>query len=78
MPMTYLGGMFYSVDILPEFWQMMSKFNPIYYMVDSFRMGFLGSSTTDFSISIVVLLSMILILATVAYYLLKRGINIKT
>ncbi|MBT3277263.1 ABC transporter permease, partial [Candidatus Thioglobus sp.] len=48
MPMTYLGGMFYSVEILPEFWQTLSKFNPIYYMVDSFRMGFLGSSTTDF------------------------------
>ncbi len=36
MPMTYLGGMFYSVKILPKFWQDMSKFNPIYYMVDSF------------------------------------------
>jgi len=44
MPMTYLGGMFYSIEILPEFWQSLSKFNPIYYMVDSFRMGFLGSS----------------------------------
>lgn len=78
MPMTYLGGMFYSIEILPEFWQMLSKFNPIYYMVDSFRMGFLGTSTTDFSISIMVLTSMILVLAIIAYYLLKKGINIKT
>ena len=78
MPMTYLGGMFYSIEILPEFWQSLSKFNPIYYMVDSFRMGFLGSSTTDFSVSIVVLTSMIVILALVAFYLLKKGVNIKT
>ncbi len=78
MPMTYLGGMFYSVEILPEFWQTLSKFNPIYYMVDSFRMGFLGSSTTDFWISMTVLSSMILVLAVVAFYLLKKGVNIKT
>ena len=78
MPMTYLGGMFYSVEILPEFWQTLSKFNPIYYMVDSFRMGFLGSSTTDFWISMTVLSSMILVLAEVAFYLLKKGVNIKT
>lgn len=78
MPMTYLGGMFYSIEILPEFWQMLSKFNPIYYMVDSFRMGFLGSSTTDFVTSMMVLTSMIILLAIVAFYLLKRGVNIKT
>ncbi|SMN15207.1 Putative transport protein [uncultured Candidatus Thioglobus sp.] len=78
MPMIYLGGMFYSIEILPEFWQVLSKFNPIYYMVDSFRMGFLGSSTTDFFVSITVLVVMILVLALVAFYLLKRGVNIKT
>ena len=78
MPMTYLGGMFYSVEILPEFWQTLSKFNPIYYMVDSFRMGFLGSSTTDFWVSMSVLSSMIVVLAVVAFYLLKKGVNIKT
>ncbi len=78
MPMIYLGGMFYSVDILPEFWQMLSKFNPIYYMVDSFRMGFLGNATTDFLVSITVLTSMIIMLALLAFYLLKKGINVKT
>lgn len=78
MPMTYLGGMFYSVEILPEFWQTLSKFNPIYYMVDSFRMGFLGSSTTDLIVSMLVLTTMIIALAIVAFYLLKKGVNIKT
>ena len=78
MPMTYLGGMFYSIDILPEFWQKASLFNPIYYMVDGFRMGFLGTGATDFSQSVLVLLSMIGVLAGVSLYLLKKGVNIKT
>jgi ABC-2 type transport system permease protein len=47
-------------------------------MVDSFRMGFLGSSTTDFWVSMAVLSSMIVVLAIVAFYLLKKGVNIKT
>ena len=78
MPMTYLGGMFYSIDILPQFWQDVSKFNPIYYMVDSFRLGFLGVSTSDFWTSMSVLLMMIIVLTVVSFYLLKKGVNIKT
>ncbi len=72
MPMTYLGGIFYNVEILPQFWQNISKFNPIYYMVDSFRLGFLGVSTSEFWISILVLLSIIIVLAIFAFYLLKK------
>ncbi len=78
MPMTYLGGMFYSVEILPQFWQDVSKFNPIYYMVDSFRLGFFGTSTSDLLTSMLVLIVMIAILAALAFYLLKKGVNIKT
>ncbi len=78
MPMTYLGGMFYSIEILPEFWQDVSKFNPIYYMVDSFRLGFLGVGTSEFWTSMFILLIMIMILAVVSFYLLKKGVNIKS
>lgn len=78
MPMTYLGGMFYSVKILPEFWQTASQFNPIYYMVDAFRLSFLGTSTADFLTSISVLILMIAVLTIVSLYLLKRGVNAKT
>lgn len=78
MPMTYLGGMFYSIDILPQFWQDVSKFNPIYYMVDGFRMGFFGVSTADITTSILVLSGLILALSLTAFYLLKKGVNIKT
>ncbi|SMM98062.1 Putative transport protein [uncultured Candidatus Thioglobus sp.] len=78
VPMIYLSGMFYSIEILPEFWQTASQFNPIYYMVDSFRLGFLGVSTSDFSASLSMLLLMIVMLTITALYLLKKGINIKT
>ncbi|HIM58884.1 MAG TPA: ABC transporter permease [Gammaproteobacteria bacterium] len=78
MPMTYLGGMFYSIDILPQFWQDVSKFNPIYYMVDSFRLGFFGVSSSDFLTSVSVLVVITFALAIIAFYLLKRGVSIKT
>lgn len=78
MPMTYLGGMFYSIEILPEFWQNVSWFNPIYYMVDSFRLGLLGVSTAEFTTSLSILLIMIAVLIAVSLYLLKKGVNIKT
>ena len=42
-PLTYLGGVFYSINLLPEFWQSVSKLNPIVYMVNAFRYGFLGN-----------------------------------
>ncbi len=77
MPMTYLGGMFYSVEILPEFWQSVSLLNPIYYMIDSFRLGFLGVSDADLTTSLSMLLTTIAILFVVSLYLLKKGFNIK-
>jgi ABC-2 type transport system permease protein len=75
MPMTYLGGMFYSINILPEFWQSASLFNPIYYMVDGFRFGFYGVGTAHIIISIVALIGMIIGLFLVARYLMHRGID---
>jgi ABC-2 type transport system permease protein len=75
MPMIYLGGMFYSVNILDGFWQTLSKFNPIYYIVDAFRFGFLGTSNSAFFVSILILLLMIVLLIGVAFYLLKKGVN---
>lgn len=77
MPMTYLGGMFYSINILPEFWQSVSLFNPIYYMVDGFRFGFYGVGTSDIFASIFVLIVMIIMLFFVALLLMKKGIDNK-
>ena len=51
-PLTYLGGVFYSLTLLPEFWQWVSKANPVVYMVNGFRYGFLGVSDVDITLFI--------------------------
>ena len=78
LPLTYLGGMFYSIDILPSFWRALSAFNPIYYMMDAFRLGFLGIGSVELWKAFLVPISMIIILALAANALLNRGVSIKT
>jgi len=78
LPLTYLGGMFYSIDILPSFWRGLSAFNPIFYMMDSFRLGFLGIGSIELWKAFMVPLVMIILLALIANYLLNRGVSIKT
>jgi ABC-2 type transport system permease protein len=76
-PLTYLGGIFYSIKMLPEFWQTASLGNPILYMVDSFRYGFRGISDIDLTTALVVILFFILLLFGVALTLLSRGTGIR-
>jgi len=76
-PLTYLGGIFYSIKLLPEFWQQASLFNPVLYMVNSFRFGFRGSSDIELSTAIGVILLFILILFSICMILLERGTGIK-
>ena len=78
LPLTYLGGMFYSIDILPSFWRALSAFNPIYYMMDAFRLGFLNIGSIELWKAFLVPISMIIVLALVANALLNRGVSIKT
>jgi len=78
LPLTYLGGMFYSIDILPSFWRGLSAFNPIYYMMDAFRLGFLGIGTVELWKAFLVPVSMIVVLAIIANTLLNHGVSIKT
>lgn len=77
-PLTYLGGVFYSLSLLPEFWQWVSKANPIVYMVNGFRYGFLGVSDVNIGAAMGVLVVFNIALFTVAYTLLKRGTGIRT
>lgn len=77
-PLTYLGGVFYSLTLLPEFWQWVSKANPIVYMVNGFRYGFLGVSDVDVSVSLSLLVGFNIALFSIAYYLLKTGKGIRT
>jgi len=76
-PLTYLGGIFYSIKLLPEFWQMVSLGNPILYMVNSFRYGFRGSSDIDLLTAILVILFFITLLFTASMILLARGTGIR-
>lgn len=72
-PMTYLGGVFYSISLLPEFWQVVSKLNPILYMVNAFRFGILGVSDVNIMVSYVGILLFIIGLCTYCLYLLETG-----
>jgi len=76
-PLTYLGGIFYSIKLLPEFWQTASLGNPILYMVNSFRYGFRGSSDIDLLTAILVILFFIALLFSVCLTLLSRGTGIR-
>ncbi|SVC65515.1 uncharacterized protein METZ01_LOCUS318369, partial [marine metagenome] len=76
-PLTYLGGVFYTIELLPEFWQKMSYFNPILYMVNAMRFSVLGESDIDIFIGIVVILSFFILLLCAAIYLLKKGVGIR-
>jgi ABC-2 type transport system permease protein len=78
LPLTYLSGMFYSIDILPSFWRALSAFNPIYYMMDAFRLGFIGIGSVELWKAFLVPISMIIVLTLVANALLNRGVSIKT
>ena len=76
-PLTYLGGIFYSIKLLPEFWQQVSLGNPILYMVNSFRYGFRGTSDIDLLTAIIVILFFIALLFSVSLTLLARGTGIR-
>jgi len=76
-PLTYLGGVFYSISLLPEFWQDVSKLNPILYMVNSFRYGILGISDINISHALIMLTVFILILFGISVWLLKRGTGMR-
>lgn len=77
-PLTYLGGVFYSIQLLPEFWQSASLANPILYMVNAFRYGFLGISDIDIAQALVLTSIFVFGLLIAAYYLLKRGVGIRS
>ena len=76
-PLTYLGGVFYSISLLPEFWQEVSKLNPIVYMINGFRYGFLGISDVDLVYTFGVLSVFITVLYLIAYYLISRGVGLR-
>jgi ABC-2 type transport system permease protein len=76
-PLTYLGGVFYSISMLPEFWQNVSKANPILYMVNAFRYGILGTSDIGIVHAYIILIGFIALLFSACVFLMKRGVGIR-
>ncbi|GLX82904.1 ABC transporter permease [Thalassotalea eurytherma] len=77
-PLTYLGGVFYSLSLLPEFWQGVSKLNPIVYMVSAFRYGFLGYQDVSLTTSFIVIGIFIVSLYAIAMTLISKGIGLRS
>ncbi|WP_036769476.1 ABC transporter permease [Photorhabdus australis] len=77
-PLTYLGGVFYSLTLLPPFWQAVSKLNPIVYMISGFRYGFLGITDVSLVITLGVLAAFIAVFYLVAWYLIETGRGLRT
>lgn len=77
-PLTYLGGIFYSINMLPEFWQGVSKFNPILYMVNAFRYGFLGISDIHVGWALSMICVFIVLLSAFCLYLLEHAKGLRS
>ena len=77
-PLTYLGGVFYSVDLLPPFWQRVSELNPILYMVNAFRYGLLGTTDVDLTVAYAVMIGFAVVLGVFAIHLLRRGVGMRS
>ncbi len=76
-PLVYLGGVFYPVSVLSGFWQTLTHLNPIFYLINGFRHGFLGFSDVPVLTSVIVLLVLAAVLIAINWYLLKKGLGLK-
>ncbi|MYE99236.1 MAG: ABC transporter permease [Gammaproteobacteria bacterium] len=77
-PLIYLGGVFYSIELLPPFWQLVSRLNPIFYMVNTFRYGILGTSDIDVAWAFAMLVLFAVLLFGACIWLLRRGTGIRS
>ncbi|HIJ10724.1 TPA: ABC transporter permease [Candidatus Woesearchaeota archaeon] len=77
-PLTYLGGVFYSIQMLPPLWQTVAQFNPVLYMVDGFRYGFLGFSDIPLMYSVGIITGLTLIFFVLCVHLFKKGYNLRS
>jgi len=77
-PLTYLGGVFYSVSLLPPFWKALSSINPILYMVNAFRYGMLGVSDVPLLPAFVIILVFVVLLGGICLYLLHKGVGLRS
>ncbi len=77
-PLVYLGGVFYSAESLPGFWGTLTKFDPIFYVINGFRYGFLGVSDVPLLVSFIVLAAFALLFFGIAWYLIRTGLGLRS
>lgn len=78
VPLTYLGGIFYSISMLPEFWQKVSMINPILYMINAMRFGMLGVSDINITTAFLIIILFVVTLFVFCLYLLQKGVGVRT
>ena len=76
-PLVYLGGIFYSVDALPGWWQTITYMNPLFYIINGFRYGFLGVTDVAVTTSVVILLALVATLVALNWYFIRTGMGLK-
>ena len=77
-PLTYLGGVFYSVKMLPDWAQTMTHANPVFYMVNAFRYGLLGTSDIPVGTAYALMIGFVVVLGALSLWLLKRGVGLRS
>lgn len=77
-PLTYLGGVFYSLSLLPPFWQAVSKLNPIVYMISGFRYGFLGIQDVPVPLTLAILVVFVAVFYAIVWALIERGRGLRS
>ncbi len=77
-PLTFLSGTFYSMDSLPEGWQVLGHYNPFFYMIDGFRSGFIGHADGDPILGLFILVVINIVLAALSLWMLRTGYKIKS
>lgn len=76
-PLVYLGGVFYSVHSLPDWWQAITYANPLFYLINGFRYGFLGITDVNLMLSVGILAGMIVVLIGINWYFIRTGLGLK-
>lgn len=76
-PLVYLGGIFYSVHTLPDWWQAITYANPLFYLINGFRYGFLGITDISLTLSVGILAALIAVLIAINWYFIKNGLGLK-
>lgn len=76
-PLTFLGGSFYSIDMLPEFWRTVSLFNPVVYLISGFRWSFFGSGDVSIGVSLAMTLGFLALCLVVIWRIFETGYRLK-